>query len=189
MKTRLGWDQESIVILDAARMLEQAGVQALALHCRTRDQGHRGDVQWDWLAKLKDAVSIPIIGNGDVTTPEDAERMLQTGCDGVMIGRGAIANPWIFAETKHYLETGRQLPDATLQERVAVCMKHLRLSVEYKGERKGVVEFRKYYSGYLKGQRNAAKLRAELMHYGEVSPVLDLLAAYAEDQEAICAAA
>src|SRR5690606_33834838 len=104
-KTRLGWDARSVVILDVARMLEQAGVHALAVHCRTRDQGHRGEADWSWLTRLKETVSIPIIGNGDIASAEDVKRMFETGCDGVMIGRAAIGNPWIFRQARHFLET------------------------------------------------------------------------------------
>ena len=181
VKTRLGWDQESIVIEDAARMLEQCGVQALALHCRTRDQAHRGEAQWHWLEKVKKAISIPLIGNGDVNTPEDAKRMLETGCDGVMIGRGAIANPWIFRETKHFLDTGEHMEPPSLEEKLDCCVRHLHLSVEHKGEPKGVVEFRKYYAGYLKGQPNVSKLRAEIMTMMELEPVLARLEKYREE--------
>ncbi|MCL4693093.1 MAG: tRNA dihydrouridine synthase DusB [Candidatus Hydrogenedentes bacterium] len=189
VKTRLGWDAKSIVILDVARMLEDIGVKALALHCRTRDQGHRGDADWSWLEKLKGVVSIPIIGNGDLTTPEDVKRMFETGCDGVMIGRGAIQNPWIFNQSKHYLATGEHLPAPTLAERVATCVKHLRHSVEYKGERKGVIEFRKYYSGYLKGQPGVSKLRQYLMTFHELEPAIARLQRYVDEVgERICVA-
>jgi len=188
VKTRLGWDQESIVIEDVARMLEQCGVQALALHCRTRDQAHKGEAQWHWLEKVKAAVTIPVIGNGDVNEPEDARRMLETGCDGVMIGRGAIANPWIFREAKYFLDTGEHLAPPTLEERLDCCMRHLRLSVEHKGERRGVVEFRKYYAGYLKGQPRVSKLRADIMTLAEMAPVIARLEQYREEAAATLAA-
>lgn len=175
VKTRLGWDAENIVILDVARMLENLGVRALTVHCRTRKQGHGGRAEWGWLEKLKNTVSIPIIGNGDITTPEDVKRMFETGCDGVMIGRGAIQNPWIFGQAKHYLATG-ELPEApSVPERIALCIKHLRRSVDVKGERKGTVEFRKHYSGYLKNLPHVAKLRAELMAFSELAPIIDRL--------------
>ncbi len=180
VKTRLGWDPESIIIEDVARMVEQCGAAALTLHCRTRDQGHRGGVQWDWLEKVKAAVSIPVIGNGNVFTPEDAKQMFETGCDGVMIGRGAIQNPWIFQQTKHYLATGERLPDPTPADRLTLCMEHLKRSVEFKGERRGTMEFRKYYSGYLKGLRHGAKMRAELMQYDSLEPLLERLQTYKE---------
>ncbi|MDZ4860427.1 MAG: tRNA dihydrouridine synthase DusB [Candidatus Hydrogenedentes bacterium] len=171
VKTRLGWDEKSIVILEVARMLEQLGVKALAVHCRTRDQGHRGNADWSWLEKLKGTVSIPIIGNGDIHTPEDVKRMFETGCDGVMIGRGAIQNPWIFQQTKHYLRTGDFAPDPSVEERIDTCLHHLRLVVQERGEQRAVVEFRKHYAGYLRGLRNAAKVRGELMHFVDYAPV------------------
>ena len=183
VKTRLGWDQETIVIEDVARMVEQCGARALTIHCRTRDQGHKGDAQWHWLEKVKAAVSIPIIGNGDVFEPEDVGRMFNTGCDGVMIGRGAIQNPWLFQQAKHYLATGERLPDASPRERIALCIRHLRDSAEEKGERRGTIEFRKYYAGYLKGMPRAAKLRSELMHDTEVEPLAEKLTAFAESLE------
>ncbi len=163
VKTRLGWDQKNIVICDVARMVEQTGAAALTVHCRTREQGHKGKADWQWLEKVKRVIRIPLIGNGDVLTPRDAERMLATGCDGVMIGRGAIQNPWIFTQVKNYLETGRVTPEVSLTDRINLCLEHLRLSVQYKGQWKGVVDFRKHYSGYLRGVPFAAKLRSEIM--------------------------
>lgn len=181
VKTRLGWDKSSINILEVARMVEDAGAKALTVHCRTRDMAHDGEADWSWLEKIKKVISIPLIGNGDIRLPEDAKRMLETGCDGVMIGRAAIANPWIFRESRYYLETGKFLPLPSPAERIRVCIDHLNLSVQYKGEKYGVLEFRKYYSGYLKGLPFIAKLRAELMTYPTVAPILDRLAAYEEE--------
>jgi tRNA-dihydrouridine synthase B len=163
VKTRLGWDEKNIVIVDVARMLEQSGVKALTVHCRTRSQGHQGQADWKWLTKIKKAVGIPIIGNGDITSVEDVTRMLETGCDGVMIGRGAITNPWIFRQAKYFLQTGRRLPEPDLEERTARCIEHLELSVKYKGQRRGVIPFRKHYAGYLNGVPHVAQLRSELM--------------------------
>jgi tRNA-dihydrouridine synthase B len=163
VKTRLGWDEKSIVIVEVAKMLEQCGVKALTVHCRTRSQGHQGRADWEWLTKIKKAVGIPIIGNGDITTVEDVIRMLQTGCDGVMIGRGAIANPWIFQQAKHFLQTGCRLAEPDLKERVSRCAEHLKLSVQYKGVRQGVIPFRKHYAGYLSGLPHVAQLRSELV--------------------------
>ena len=181
VKTRLGWDEKSIVILDVARMVEQAGAKALAIHCRTRDQGHRGNADWSWLEKVKNVVSIPIIGNGDIQASEDVKRMFETGCDGVMIGRGAIQNPWIFQQAKHYMQTGEQMPEPSIGERIDTCLEHLRLVVEARGEQRGVVEFRKHYAGYLKGVRTAAKVRGELMHFHEYAPVEARLLAFADE--------
>ncbi len=138
VKTRLGWDDQSIVILDVAKMVEAAGAKALTLHCRTRSQAHSGFADWSWLEKIKKVISIPVIGNGDITCPEDVKAMLETGCDGVMIGRGAIANPWIFKQTKHYLERGEHLPEPSIEEKIQICIEHLKLNVQYKGEKYGV---------------------------------------------------
>lgn len=178
VKTRLGWDHDSIVILDVAKMVEQAGAQALTVHCRTRSQAHNGFADWDWLAKIKKTISIPVIGNGDVTTPEDAKAMLETGCDGVMIGRGAIANPWIFQQTKHFLKTGEHLPEPTIEERIRVCLEHLKMSIEHELPYNAVIPFRKYYAGYLRGLPNIATIRSELMQIKDYSAVVDRLNQY-----------
>lgn len=178
VKTRLGWDHDSIVILDVAKMVEQAGAQALTVHCRTRSQAHNGFADWDWLAKIKKTISIPVIGNGDVTTPEDAKAMLETGCDGVMIGRGAIANPWIFQQTKHFLKTGEHLPEPTIDERIRVCLEHLKMSIEHELPYNAVIPFRKYYAGYLRGLPNIATIRSELMQIKDYSAVVDRLNQY-----------
>ena len=180
VKTRLGWDQESIVILDAAKMVEQSGAQALTVHCRTRAQAHRGFADWSWLEKIKKVISIPLIGNGDVLTPQDVKQMFETGCDGVMIGRGAIGNPWIFRQAKHYLKTGEHLPLPSIQERIEVTLEHLRLSVQYKGPRVGILEFRKHYAGYLRGVPNTAPLRSYLMRMMELEEIEKRLLAFLE---------
>ncbi len=185
VKTRLGWDSDSIVILDVARMVEQAGAKALTVHCRTRSQGHQGFADWTWLERIKKVVSIPVIGNGDVTTPDDVKRMLETGCDGVMIGRGAISNPWIFKQAKHFLKTGNLLPEPTLKEKVECCIDHLRLAVQYRGMKDGVVTFRKFYSGYLSGLPNVAKLRAELMLLYELNPIIAKLEQFLDQHSSI----
>jgi len=172
VKTRLGWDADDIVILDVARMLEDMGVAALTLHCRTRKQGYTGKADWSWFPKVKAVSNIPLIGNGDITTPEDAKTCFDLGCDGVMIGRGAIHNPWLFRHTRHYLDTGEKLPEPTLAERFAMCIRHLTESAAFRGERRGVLSFRRHYAGYLKGVRNIAILRRELMQFEEVAPIV-----------------
>jgi tRNA-dihydrouridine synthase B len=178
VKTRLGWDSKSINILDVAKMVEQAGARALTVHCRTREQGHEGFADWSWLEKIKKIVSIPIFGNGDLRSAEDVQRMFETGCDGAMIGRAAINNPWIFREAKHFLATGESCPPPSFAERIQVCTDHLKLSVQYKGERRGVLEFRKHYSGYLKGLPMIAKLRADLMVFTDLAPILEKIRAF-----------
>lgn len=175
VKTRLGWDADNIVILDVAKMVEQAGAKALTVHCRTRSQAHKGEADWRWLEKIKKVMSIPLIGNGDIESPEDAKRMFETGCDGVMVGRGAIVNPWIFQQIKHYLKTGQHSAQPALREKIALCIEHLKLSVELKGARDGIIPFRKYYSGYLRGMPDVAKLRADLMGLVELDKIIERL--------------
>lgn len=181
VKTRLGWDQDSIVILDTAQMLEDAGVEALTVHCRTRSQAHEGRADWSWLEKLKKKVRMPIIGNGDLMTPENVKEMFETGCDGVMIGRAAIGNPWIFKKIKHYLETGSHLPEPSLEERIGVCIDHLKLSVSEKGLKDGTIRFRKYYAGYLKGIPHVSKLRFDLMQLIDCDAVINRLKKYLDE--------
>ena len=172
VKTRLGWDAQSIKIVEVARMLEDLGVQALTIHCRTRTQGHKGEVDYSWIARVKEVVSMPVILNGDVTTPQEVENAFaSTGCDGVMIGRGAIRHPWIFREARYYLERGELLPPPTLQERVDLCLEHLRLAVEHGGERYALIGMRRHYAGYFRSMRGAARLRAELVDFKESEPL------------------
>lgn len=175
VKTRLGWDENSFVILEVAQMLESLGISALTVHCRTRKQGYTGSADWSWLPRIKEASKIQLIANGDIATPEDAKACFDLGCDGVMIGRGAIHSPWIFRYTRHFLETGEHLPDPTLEERIKMCIRHLTDSVEFRGERRGVPSFRRHYAGYLKGVRNIANLRKDLMDFMEVAPIVERL--------------
>jgi nifR3 family TIM-barrel protein len=166
VKTRLGWDADSIQIVDVARMLVDEGIEALAVHCRTRAQGHKGDVDYTWIPRIKEAVDIPVILNGDVTCDENAAAAFRdTGCDAVMIGRAAIRHPWVFAEIRHYLQTGEHLPPPTPRERAELCLRHLRLSLEHSGERYGLISMRRHYAGYFRELRGAAQLRAELCGY------------------------
>jgi tRNA-dihydrouridine synthase B len=176
VKTRLGWDQSSIRIVEVARMLEDLGVQALSIHCRTRAQGHKGQVDYSWIAKVKEVVSMPVILNGDIVSPQDAKNAFDTtGCDGVMIGRAAIAHPWIFREARHYLETGELLPEPTLKERAELCLKHLELCVEHGPERYALIGMRRHYAGYFRGLHGASQLRAELNNYKELAPLVERL--------------
>jgi len=164
LKTRLGWDTDSIRIVELAQMLEDVGIQALTVHCRTRLQGHSGSADWSWVPKVKSRVSIPVILNGDVNTALDAERAFATtGADAVMIARGAIGNPRIFKETKHYFEKRTFLPEATITERFQNALHQLQLAVHYKGERRAVFEMRKHYFGYVKNLPNSKQMRIALM--------------------------
>lgn len=176
VKTRLGWDDSNIKIIEVAKIVEAVGAAALTVHCRTRSQAHKGKVDYSWIPKIKEAVKIPIIVNGGITTPEIAKFVFDTNdCDGIMIGQGAIQNPWIFREAKHYLNTGEHLEPVTIQKRIETLIEHLKLSVQFKGERGGVIEFRKYYTGYLRNAPDVAKLRNELMKYTEVEPIIERL--------------
>ena len=177
VKTRLGWNDDTIRIEEVARMLEASGVAALAVHARTRAQMYRGDARWEWFPKIKAALrDIPFIGNGDATSPERVRDLFeQAPVDAVMIGRGAIGNPWIFREARALLETGEVHDPPSWEERVAVVSEHLTLKCAWLGERKGVLEMRRMYGGYFKGHRGASDLRQRLMQHGERDPVLDLL--------------
>ncbi len=182
VKTRLGWDAESVVILDVARMLAANGVQALTVHCRTRCQGYTGAADWSWLPRIKEAApDLPLIANGDILTPEDAAEVFRLGCDGAMIGRGAIESPWIFGKMKYFLETGLSAPEPSEEERIELCVRHLKDSAAYRGEPRGVTTFRKFYSNYLKGMRDSARVRVQLMHYTDVASIETLLRAYMDE--------
>jgi len=178
VKTRLGWDADDIVILDVARMLEANGVQALTVHCRTRKQGYTGEADWSWLPRIKEVSAIPLIANGDIATPEDVEAILGLGCDGVMIGRGAIRNPWIFDEIKHYLASGEHLAPASMEKRIELCIRHLKDYVAIREGGRGVAAFRKFYVHYLRGMPDSARFRVSLMAFSEVEPIVELLRQY-----------
>ncbi|MCB2206337.1 tRNA dihydrouridine synthase DusB [bacterium] len=187
LKTRIGWDLESIQIVELAKMLEDVGVQALTIHCRTRQMGHNGDPIWEWIPRVRDAVSIPVVLNGGVMTPQDAVRAFEeTGCDAVMIARGAIANPWIFRETKHFMSTGVLLPAPSFEERIDTALRHLRLAVSVKGERRAVLEMRKHYIAYLKYVPNSRQMRQILMKpetLAEAEDVLHSLLYFQQERE------
>ncbi len=176
VKTRLGWDENNIQILEVAKRIEDAGAKALTIHCRTRSMGNRGEVDWSWISKVKNVVSIPVILNGNVLTAQDVKNAFdETGADGIMIARGAIGNPWIFREAKELLSVGSLTSTVDMHERIKICLEHLNLSVKMKGERRAVIEHRKFYSGYLKGLHNASKVRSELIikkNHNEVEDVL-----------------
>jgi tRNA-dihydrouridine synthase B len=176
VKTRLGWDSSSIRITEVAKMVEQTGAVALTIHCRTRAQGHKGEPEYHWIGDVKAAVKIPIIVNGGIDSAERAHMVFETtGCDGVMIAQAAITNPWVFNAIKHFMRTGTEMPEPAFAERVRVMRKHLTLSVQYKGEERAVLEFRKHYSGYLRNYHNISQLRSRLMQYTEVAPILDII--------------
>ncbi len=165
VKMRLGWNDDEIVATELAKGLESVGVQMLTVHARTREQFYSGQADWGWIGRVKKEVSIPVIGNGDVFIPEDAVRLIeQTGCDGVMIGRGALGNPWLIPRTQHFLKSGILLSEPLMDERLQVALQHFERIVRYKGERIGLNEMRKHAVWYIKGVRKAAQLRDEIMH-------------------------
>jgi tRNA-dihydrouridine synthase B len=182
VKTRLGWDENNIQILEVAKRIEDAGARAITVHCRTRSMGNRGDVDWSWIPKVKSVVNIPVVLNGNVLTAQDVKTAFdETGADGIMIARGAIGNPWIFREAKELLSHGEISSHVNVQERIKICLYHLYLSIKFKGERRAVIEHRKFYSGYLKGLHNASKVRSELMLKNELNSIEDILSKYLEE--------
>lgn len=177
LKTRLGWDEKSIVILEVARIMEDIGIQALTVHCRIRSQGNKGDADWNWITKIKEAgIKIPVILNGNIKTVYDIENAFNNySADAVMIGQAAVQNPWIFKQYKQYRKENKFDEEIPVNERIELCKEHLQLSVELKGEKLGVTEFRKHYSGYLRDLKDISKFRLELMQYQETEPILEKL--------------
>jgi tRNA-dihydrouridine synthase B len=182
VKTRLGWDSSSIVILKVAKMMEDAGAQALTIHCRTKVQGHEGEADWSWIPRIKEVVNIPVALNGGIFTPEDALRAFaETNADAVMIARGAIYHPWIFRETKILL-SGEKYSNVIPDERIHTALKHLKYEISITDEpRFAIIPFRKYYSGYLKGLPNSSKIRQELMKLLDYESIENLLLNYLEE--------
>jgi tRNA-dihydrouridine synthase B len=185
VKTRIGWDFDSINILEVAKRVEDAGASALTIHCRTKTQGHSGNADWSWVPKIKEVVKIPVALNGGVWNAQDAKYAFElTNADAVMIARGAIEHPWIFRETKKLLE-GKSFEDVTPDERINTALKHLRYSLEIKDVRAAIIPFRKYYAGYLKGLPNSKEIRQELYKQLEYEPIEEILLHYLEELKKI----
>lgn len=160
VKIRSGWDEKHINAVEVAKRCEKAGALAIAIHARTRSQGYSGKADWSIIKQVKEAVSIPVIGNGDVTTPELAKKMIdETGCDAVMIGRGVLGNPWLIRECVHYLDTGEVLPPATLSEKVKMMKRHYQLLLEDKCEKAAILEIRSFIIWYLKGMPKSKEVK------------------------------
>ena len=178
VKTRLGWDESSINIEEVAERLQDVGISALTIHARTRSQMYKGHSDWNYIAKVKNnpRIHIPIFGNGDIDNPEKAlEYRNKYGVDGIMIGRAAIGYPWIFREIKHYFATGELLSPPTIADRVAAARNHLIWSVEWKGERQGVLEMRRHYANYFKGLPNFKEHRQRLVTLDSAAEIVTAL--------------
>lgn len=176
VKMRMGWDEQHIYAVQNAQAVERAGGQAVSLHGRTRSQMYEGKANWDIIKQVKESVNIPVIGNGDVQTPQDAKRMLETtGVDGVMIGRAALGNPWMIYQTVKYLETGELIDEPTARQKIDVCMLHLDRLIALKGENVAVREMRKHIAWYLKGLKGNAKVRNVVNSVETRQEVVDLL--------------
>lgn len=178
VKTRLGWDESTIKIVEVAKRLQDVGIQALTIHGRTRQQMYKGVADWTKIAEVKNHpdIHIPIFGNGDIDSPEKAlEYKNKYGVDGIMIGRAAIGYPWIFNEIKHYLKTGTKLQPPMLTDRVAVAKKHLDFSVKWKGELTGIFEMRRHYTNYFRGIPNFKPFRTKLVTSESQAEIMDIL--------------
>ena len=179
VKFRAGWDEQSKNAVEFAKLIEQAGVAAIAVHGRTRTQFYSGKADWDIIKSVKEAVSIPVIANGDVTDGKSAKALYDhTGCDLVMIGRGSYGRPWVFEQVKKYLENGEEMPEPDLETKIAVMKEHCELICRYKGEKQGMKEARKNVQWYIKGLRGSAKLRgrcSELVQLSDLEMMIDAI--------------
>ncbi|ASA25063.1 tRNA dihydrouridine synthase DusB [Paenibacillus donghaensis] len=184
VKMRIGWDSEHIYIEENARAVERAGGQAVSVHGRTREQLYTGQADWNYIKQAKQAVSIPVIGNGDVNSPEDARAMLdQTGCDGVMIGRAALGNPWMLYRTIQYLQTGELMPEPGVGEKLDVAILHMDRLIALKGEHVAVREMRKHLAWYLKGLKAAARVKDQIMEETKRDEMVKILNDFVEQMK------
>lgn len=181
VKFRKGWDDGNVNAVEVAQAVEAAGAQMVTVHGRTAEQLYSGQADWSIIREVKQAVRIPVIGNGDVTGPEDALRMMrETGCDGVMVGRAALGNPWIFREIAHFLQSGEKLDAPSAEERIQVAIRHLNLLVDYKGEFTGVREMRKHAGWYIKGLPHTASMKDTINQETTLAGMESLLLSYIE---------
>ncbi|MFZ8835736.1 MAG: tRNA dihydrouridine synthase DusB [Flavobacteriales bacterium] len=178
VKTRLGWDENSKYIVEVAERLQDVGIKAISIHGRTRAQMYKGEADWSLIAAVKEnpRMHIPVFGNGDIDSPQKAmEYRRRYGVDGIMIGRASIGSPWVFREMKHFMETGALLPPPDMEERIAAAKEHFEKSIEWKGERLGVVEMRRHYANYFKGLRDFKQHRLALVTLDEAQDIRDKL--------------
>ncbi|MCH4286945.1 MULTISPECIES: tRNA dihydrouridine synthase DusB [Bacillota] len=178
VKMRIGWDMDQITCVDLAKGLEAVGVKAIAVHGRTKKQMYEGHADWSYIKQVKEAVTIPVMGNGDIRSGEDAKRMLdETGCDAVMIGRGVLGDPWLIKEVVHYLDTGKQLPPVSMEEKFMMARLHAKRLCNLKGEYVGMREMRGHAAWYVKGLPGSHKLKDALTKmetFDEMNQILDL---------------
>ncbi|NCB99017.1 MAG: tRNA dihydrouridine synthase DusB [Bacteroidia bacterium] len=178
VKTRLGWDENSKIIVELAERLQDVGIAALTIHGRTRSQLYKGEADWRLIGEVKanQRIHIPIIGNGDISTPEDAKSAFGNyGVDAIMIGRATYGHPWIFKEIKHYLSTGNPMPELTLEEKKDLALRHLQKSIEIKGERKGVLEMRRHLSCYFKAIPHFKETRQRLVTENDPEELIKII--------------